>query len=405
MNIEMEKTAWSEKWAARAHCVNGQEIAEMLRLSGSSDLVNLTGGFPDPSTFPKGVLAELAASAINNNEGVALQYAPTEGLSGLRGFLLDRLRLKDDIAIGDESLLITSGGMECLELICRTFLDPDDIVITEGPTYLGALTAFAGYEARIHAVPLDQDGISVDKLESLLASGEQPKLLYLIPDHQNPSGRSLSEEKRVRIIALARKYGFLIIEDVAYRELSFDGSRSTSLLSLAPECVVQMGTFSKTFSPGFRLGWAAGPQEIITQLTQAKQNSDQCAGALGQIILEEYGRSGEFEKTISSAQTFYQRRAHLMGEALEAHMPEGVSWSIPEGGFFYWVTLPESIDTTALKSKALANGVAYVPGRPFYPDSLRSNDMRLSFSRVKEGQVEMGIERLAGIVISEMQGA
>jgi 2-aminoadipate transaminase len=275
----------------------------------------------------------------------------------------------------------------------------------EEPTYLGAIMAFRGYEADLRGVPMDGDGMRVDVLADMLESGMRPKVLYTIPDHQNPTGLSLAAERRPALVELARRYGFLILEDVAYRELGFDGAAPPSLWSLAPDVVVQAGTFSKTFFPGVRLGWAAGPREVIAQLVTAKQNSDQCSGALGQRMLEEYGRGGHLDRQLVASRALYERRASVMGRALAEHMPEGASWTTPRGGFFTWLTVPGGIDTVALSPAARDRKVAYVPGRPFYPREGGTAQLRLAYSRVEDHLIDEGARRLGSLIRTALEGS
>jgi 2-aminoadipate transaminase len=258
--------------------------------------------------------------------------------------------------------------------------------------------AFRGFEARSECVEIDDDGLRVDVLADRLAAGGRPKLVYVIPDHQNPAGVSLAAERRVALVELARRYGFLLLEDVAYRELSFEGSRLPALWSLAPDVVVQIGTFSKTFFPGVRLGWVAGPAEVVAWLVTAKQNTDQCAGGLGQRLLEEYGRRGLLDRQIAAARELYQRRCRLLLAAIAAQMPQGVRWTTPRGGFFSWVTLPPEVDTAKLAQAALERGVAFVPGVPFFPDGQGWNQLRLSFSKVDDEVIPEGIRRLSALL-------
>jgi 2-aminoadipate transaminase len=245
----------------------------------------------------------------------------------------------------------------------------------------------------------------VDVLADLLATGLRPKVLYTIPDHQNPTGLSMAADRRAELVDLARRYHFLILEDVAYRELGFEDTAPPSLWSQAPDVVVQAGTFSKTFFPGVRLGWAAGPPEIITQLVTAKQNSDQCSGALGQRMLEEYGRGGHLDRQLVQSRALYARRAALMNEALRAHMPDGTMWTSPRGGFFTWVTAPDGVDTVALSPAASARKVAYVPGQPFYPGQGGATQMRLAYSRVSDELIDEGAQRLGGLVRTALEGS
>jgi 2-aminoadipate transaminase len=299
--------------------------------------------------------------------------------------------------------MITSGGIDCMELLAKSYIDPGDVVAVEAPTYLGGIMAFRGYEADVRGVPVDNDGMRVDVLGDLLASGLRPKIVYTIPDFQNPTGLSMSADRRRELAGLARRYGFLILEDVAYRELGFDGEPPPSLWSLAPDVVLQAGTFSKIFVPGVRLGWAAGPDAIISRLVIAKQNSDQCSGALGQRMLEEYGRGGHLDRQIIESRALYARRAALLNEALTAHMPPGTTWTRPAGGFYIWVTAPDGVDTVALAGAARARKVAYVPGQPFYPDQSGRTQMRLAYSRVADDLIDEGVRRIGAVVRTALE--
>lgn len=388
---------WTQLFARRTRVTGAGEITAILSLAGATDVITFSGGFPAPETFSTEVVKEIAARLIADDPGVALQYSATEGLESLRGYLADRLQSTQGRRPAHGELMVTSGGIDCMELLAKSLIDPGDVVVVEAPTYLGAIMAFRGFEADVHAVPMDDDGLLVDRVADLLASGLRPKLLYVIPEYQNPTGLTLSEERRRALVELARKYGFLILEDVAYRELGFSGEPLPSLWSLAPDVVVQAGTFSKTFFPGVRLGWACGPSSVISQLVVAKQNTDQCAGALGQRMLEEYGRAGHLDRQIVESRRLYQRRARLTEEALREHLPAGSTWTSPHGGFFAWVTMP-GVDTVALAVRATAAKVAYVPGRPFYATGAGSDQLRLAYSRVDDQLIDDGIGRIGEAV-------
>ena len=389
---------WDAALARRTHALGGGEITAILALAGATDIITFSGGFPDPATFNSGVLSGIAADLISADAGVALQYSATEGLAGTREYVTGRLAALEGRAPAAAELLITSGGIDCMELLAKSYLDPGDVVVAEEPTYLGAIMAFRGYEADVRGVPIDAQGLRVDRLADLLAGGLRPKILYTIPDYQNPTGLSLSHPRRQELVDLARRYGFLICEDVAYRELGFGPAAGPSLWSLAPDVVLQAGTFSKIFSPGFRMGWAAGPAQVISRLTIAKQNSDQCAGALGQRMFEEYGRGGHLDRQVAAARQLYARRAELTVAALAAHLPEGSSWTAPQGGFYVWLTLPGGVDTVALSAAARELKVAYVPGRPFYIGDGGTSQIRLSYSRVADDLIDEGIRRIAAVV-------
>jgi 2-aminoadipate transaminase len=396
---------WTESFARRTHSLGGGEITAILALAGATDVITFSGGFPAPETFPTGILTEIAHRVVGSDAAVALQYSATEGLAGLRDYLAGRIERLEGRAPADGGLMVTSGGIDCMELLAKSMIDPGDQVVVEAPTYLGGIMAFRGYEADVHGVPMDDGGMQVDRLADLLAGGLRPKVLYTIPDYQNPSGLSMAAGRRLALAELARRYGFLILEDVAYRELGFGGEQPPTLWSAAPDVVVQAGTFSKTFFPGVRLGWAVGPPEIIGQLVVAKQNSDQCSGALGQRMLEEYGRAGHLDRQIAASRDLYARRAQLLASALATHMPEGTTWTTPRGGFYIWVTLPGGADTVALSPAAAGRKVAYVPGRPFYPDGSGASQLRLAYSRVADNLIDEGMRRLGGLVRSSLETA
>jgi len=404
MTAAVEQHDWGASLARRTRALGGGEITAILALAGATDVITFSGGFPDPATFPTEVLAQIAGQLITGDAAVSLQYAATEGIAGVREYLAGRLESLEGARPAPGELMITSGGIDCMELLAKSYLDPGDVVVVEAPTYLGAIMAFRGYEADLRGVPMDGDGMRVDVLAGLLGGGLRPKIVYTIPDYQNPTGLSLSAGRRAELVALARRYGFLICEDVAYRELGFTAPPPASLWSLAPDVVLQAGTFSKIFFPGVRLGWAAGPEQVIARLVVAKQNSDQCSGALGQRMLEEYGRTGQLEQQIVASRALYARRAGLVTQALAAHMPDGATWTTPHGGFYVWLTAPDGVDTVALSAAARARRVAYVPGRPFYPGEAGTTQIRLAYSRVADQLIDEGIRRIGEVLKTGLEG-
>src|SRR5205823_312299 len=361
MAITPEAAQWERLFAARTRGDVGEGIAAVLAFLGLPDIISFAGGFPDPRTFPRERTAELLAEFSDAGESSAFQYAPTRGLAGPLDAVASRLEATQGRRPADDELLITSGAIEALELVCKTFLDAGDVVVVEGPTYLGALMAFRGFSAKLDVVPLDEDGLQVDDLERRLDAGLRPKLLYTIPEHQNPAGVSLSAERREALVELARRHGFLIFEDVAYRELAFGDETLPSLWSLGPDVVVQAGTTSKTFFPGIRLGWAAAPAPISAQLVSAKQNTDQCAAPLGQRLFEEYLRRGWLDEQLPASRALYRRKCMRMLAALERSMPVGATWTTPTGGFFSWLALPDGGDAELLAKRAVEVGVGIVP--------------------------------------------
>jgi 2-aminoadipate transaminase len=398
MAVARETPRWDRLFAERTRGDVGEGIAAVLAFLGRPDLISFAGGFPDPLTFPRERASALLEEFAATGESAAFQYAPTRGLAGVLDAVAGRLHALQGRRPAEDELVITSGAIEALELVGKSFLDRGDVVVVEGPTYLGAIQAFRSFEAGLVAIPMDEHGLEVDELERRLADGLRPKLVYTIPDHQNPAGVSLSRERRELLVELARRYGFLIVEDVAYRELGFDGETEPSLWALAPDVVLQAGTTSKTLFPGVRLGWAVAPAEVSAELVSAKQNTDQCAGALGQRLFEEYVRRGWIDEQLAQSRLLYRGKCERMLAALERCMPDGTRWTFPKGGFFSWLTLPDGGDAGELARQAVERGVAIVPGSLFFPDERGGDNVRLSFSLVDEGKIDDGIERLASLV-------
>jgi 2-aminoadipate transaminase len=397
MAVTPETGRWETLFASRTRGDVGEGIAFVLGFLGKPDLISFAGGLPDPRTFPRERAASLLEEFAASDESAAFQYTPTQGLAGTLDAVAGRLEALQGRRPADDELLITSGGIEALELIGKTFLDRGDSVVVEGPTYLGAIMAARGFEAEIVAVPMDDEGLRVDALDRMLVGGLRPKFLYTIPDHQNPAGVSLSAERREALVELAGRYGFLVLEDVAYRELSFDDDPPASLWSLAPDTVVQSGTTSKSLFPGVRLGWAAGPAEICAKLVSAKQNTDQCSGGLGQRILEEYIRRGWIDEQLAASRALYGSKWQVLSAALTRSMPAGIDWTRPTGGFFTWLTLPGR-DATELVGRAADAGVGIVPGTMFYADGRGNENIRLAFSMLDEASIDEGVDRLASLL-------
>ena len=396
MSVAHETREWRELFAARTRGEVGGAIAEILGLLAVPDLISFAGGFPDPRTFPRERVSALLREFADAGEASAFQYAPTRGLAGPLDALGGWIKATQGHAPAEDELMITSGAIEALELVSRSFLERGDLVVVEAPTYLGAIMAFRGYEAELSSVSMDEHGLEVDELERMLSGGLRPKLLYTIPDHQNPAGVSLSAERREPLVELARRYGFVIVEDVAYRDLGFENATPPSLLSLAPDVVVQAGTTSKTFFPGVRLGWAAAPSEVSSQLVAAKQTTDQCAAALGQRLLEEYIRRGWIDEQLVESRRLYRRKADCLLAAFERALPRDVRWTVPRGGFYSWLTIPG--DATQLARRAVEHGVGIVPGAVFFADGRGVSNVRISFSLVSEAQIDEGVDRLAALL-------
>lgn len=387
---------WSDRLARRTIGKDGS-ITAILALANATGLINFSGGFPAPELFPAEDLAEIAADLIRRDSAVTLQYSASQGIQSTREAIADHLLEIDGQRPAADELMITSGGIDAVTLIGRSLLDAGDHVAVEEPSYVGAVTGFAGQDAELDGVAMDDQGLVVDALAALVARGTRPKLVYTIPEFQNPTGRTMSMDRRLALIELCRRHRILIAEDVAYRELSFAETRLPSLYALGPDTVVQLGTFSKTFFPGVRLGWAAGPAPVIEQLSVAKQNSDQCSGAFGQRMVEEFLRGGHFGRQVERERAFYRERGTAMHDALSKHMPRGISWAEPSGGFFCWLECP-GVDTVALANRARAAGVAFVPGAAFFTRRDQNSFLRLSFSRVSLADIDTGVGILAALL-------
>ena len=285
--------------------------------------------------------------------------------------------------------------MECIALMCQALIDPGDAIAVEAPTYLGALMAFGRAEAEAVPIAMDEDGLRVDALATRLAAGLRPKFVYTIPEYQNPTGRTLPLERRHELVELCRRHGVLILEDVAYRELPFGPTALPTLWSLAPDLVLQAGTFSKSFFPGVRLGWACGPARVSPSWPPRSRTPISAPAVSGQRLVEEYGRAGGFERHLPHARALYAGHWAALSAALTRPHARGGSWTEPTGGFLTWLTLPEQLDTLALRPAALAAGVAYVPGPPFHVGQSGANTLRLSFSHLDERELGTAVERLA----------
>jgi 2-aminoadipate transaminase len=396
--VEPDVRRWDALFAARTRGGAGEGLLQILSLAAAEDVISFTGGFPDPATFPGPAIAEILRELAERGDASPFQYAPVAGLPGPRDLVADRLERIQGRRPAENELMLTSGAIEALELLGKALVDKGDSAVVEAPTYLGAIMAFQSFEAEVAGVPLDADGLAVDERERVVAAGRTPKLVYTIPDFQNPAGVSLSAERREALIELARRHRFLVVEDVAYRELAFAEDRPPTLWSLAPDVVVQAGTFSKTFFPGVRLGWAVGPPEVVAKLVWAKQNTDQCAGALGQRLLEEYARRGLLDEQIERARGLYHSRRDAIMAAFERHLDDRATWTRPEGGFFTWVELSSELDAVAVAEQALAAGVAVVPGPPFFPAAGGEHHVRLSYSRAGKDEIDEGVRRLGQLL-------
>lgn len=387
-------------------------IRELLKLTAQPDIISFAGGLPDPGAFPMEVMEDICAGVIREHGARALQYGTTEGEKPLVDELIKLHAANGIPGLKPENILVTVASQQALDLVGRIFLDFTDPFITETPTYLGGLQAFRAYGGVPLGVPIDDDGIQLDRLEALLKrlrdDQEHYKFLYLVPDFQNPSGVTLSLERRRRIVELSAEYQFLTVEDSPYRELRYDGAHVPTIYSLDRNAnTIGLYTFSKIFVPGMRLGWIIAHPEIINKLVMAKQSIDLCTPAFTQYIAAEFCRRGLLGPHIEKVKRIYKVKKDAMLEALAKHMPDlpGLRWTKPEGGLFLWLELPQGMNADEMIFKAVEGKVAYVVGSAFHPQEGGHHTMRLNFSYPTIEQIHEGIRRLAEVIKKEYRPA
>jgi 2-aminoadipate transaminase len=382
------------------------EIRDLLKLTRQPGVISFGGGLPSPETFPVMELEEITCELLRKKGAVALQYGPTEGEVSLREEIA-KLMNREKSGVTPDNVLVTSGSQQGLDVVAKVFLDPGDIVLMELPSYIGGLQAFSAYRAKMIGVPQDDEGLKTDLLEKALArlakKGRKPKFIYVVPDFQNPSGVTMTLERRKRVLELAREYEVPIIEDSPYRDLRFTGTSVPMIFSLDKEnYVIALGTFSKLLCPGLRLAWITAPSEWMDRMVVAKQSMDLSSPIFTQLMVAEYLKRGLLPQQIERIRRLYARKRDVMLNALERFMPEGVEWTKPEGGLFLWVKLPKKMSASDLFPKAVENKVAYVVGSAFHCNGKGQNTMRLNFSYPTEEQIDEGIRRLAKMIRENM---
>lgn len=367
-------------------------IRDLLSVAVRPDIISFAGGFPNPDSFPVDDVKEIVQEIMEESPTVALQYGTTEGYAPLKREILKRYNAEG--MPGDmDNLIITTSSQQAIDLICRVFINPGDVVICGLPSYLGALQAFYSYRADPIGVKDEEDPEVV--IEKLIAEGRKPKFIYAIPDFQNPSGVTMGIKERQAILDLAKKYEIFILEDSPYKEIRFEGEHMPTMYSMDPERVILLGTFSKTFAPGFRLGWILGRKDVIERVVVAKQSSDLCTPVFCQMIGAKYLEKNYFEKNIVHIKEMYKRKKELMIHAFEQFMPEGVTWTNPEGGLFLFLKMPEGYCSRELFDLAIQENVAFVTGDSFFCDGSGQNTMRLNFSFASDEKIVEGVKRLA----------
>lgn len=372
-------------------------VREIFKKVDLNSIYSFAGGYPSAETFPMESIRQTMSEVIDKYAGKAFQYGATQGVMELREAVAERYSVPVD------RVQITSSSQQGIDVCARVLVNPGDVVLTSSPSYLGALQSFCSYRAEIVGVPHCDDiekykDAFVAAIAKADASGSKVKFLYMIPDFQNPSGESLTLEEREMLVGLAEEYGFLIVEDSPYRELRYEGEHIPTMYSLAPDRVIHLGSFSKIFAPGFRLGWAIAHPDILDKIYVCKQSLDLCPPIFDQYVAAEFLTSGRLDENLAKSVTLYKGKRDLLLSLLEEYMPQEVSWTHPQGGLFLFLTMPEGFDAVAFYDKALSAGVAYVAGEFFHPDRSGKNTMRLNFSFMSPEKIIAGIKLLAELL-------
>ena len=393
-------------FAERTKVMKSSAMRDLMALTERDDVISLAGGLPDTSTFPPDSYASLMSEVAASSCARALQYGPTEGLSVVKRCIVEVMRA-EAMEVDEDELLVTTGGQQVIDLVCKTLLDPGDVVVCEAPTYPGAVPTFCAYQANVVQVTMDRDGMRTDELEATLdeleRAGQRPKFIYTVPNFHNPAGVTMSLERRHELVRIASERELLVLEDNPYGLLRYEGTPLPTLRSLDEEFIIYASTFSKILSPGVRLGWTAAPAPVLAKMTLGKQASDLCSSSISQYFVSAYFDSGPWEDYVRSLIDIYRRRRDVMLDALAEHFPREAEWTHPQGGLFVWATLPDYIDTTDLLARALEEHVAFVPGRAAYVDGRGGSSMRLNFSGVGVDDIREGLKRLGEIVREQVE--
>jgi 2-aminoadipate transaminase len=389
-------------FAERTKVMKSSAMRDLMALTERDDVISLAGGMPDTSTFPPDSYASVMRTVAVQSCARALQYSPTEGLALVKSCIA-LVMSAEGMDIEPDEVLVTTGGQQVIDLVCKTLLDPGDVVVTEAPTYPGAVPTFCAYEADVVQVTMDRDGMRVDELEEALdqldRSGRRPKFIYTVPNFHNPAGVTLALERREQLVRIAGERELLVLEDNPYGLLRYEGNPLPTLRSLdGGEFVIYASTFSKILSPGVRLGWTTAPAPVLAKMNIGKQASDLCSSSISQHFVGAYFDSGPWQDYVNSLIEIYRRRRDVMLDALAEHFPREAEWTHPQGGLFIWATLPAYIDTTDLLARALEEHVAFVPGRAAFVDGRGGSSMRLNFSGADEDEIREGIRRIGEVV-------
>ena len=397
------QTPWAERYAQRTQRMRSSAVRELLKLTELPDVISFAGGLPAPETFPVDRFAAAFNKVMADHGARALQYGTTEGYTPLRE-MIARRSTRYGINIELDNVLITSGSQQALDLIGKVFINPGDHILVERPTYLGALQAWNAYQAEYVSADIDDDGYVTSSLDARIRTG--PKFIYALPNFQNPSGVTMSEARRQALIELADHYGVPILEDDPYGQLRYEGEHVPPIVHLDSQFrstngarysgnVIYLSTFSKTLSPGIRLGWIVAPVEVIQKLVQAKQGTDLHTSTINQLVAYEVASGGFLDHHVKEIRAIYRERRDTMLAALARDFPAGITWTKPEGGLFLWLTFPEWLNAADVLKAAIQQKVAFVPGESFFADGTGQNTARLNFSNATPERIDEGVRRLA----------
>ncbi len=412
-----ELARYEALFAQRTHGMRSSAMRDMMALTGRADVISLAGGLPDTSIFPSALFRELM-DAVSEESARALQYGPTEGMQAAVS-CIEQVMAAEGTAVDGEEVLVTTGGQQVIDLVCKTLIDPGDVIVAEAPTYPGAIPTFSAYEARVLQIETDGEGMPIERLretlDQLAAEGKRPKFIYTIPNFQNPGGETLSLQRRRDLVELARERELLVLEDNPYGLLRYEGEALPTIYSLdaqagSPGMVIYLGTFSKILAPGLRLGWAVAPAPVLAKLNLGKQGSDLCSPSVTQLFVARYFAQRAADGTplwrsyLAELRDVYRARRDAMHAALDEHFGDDAHWTRPGGGLFLWLTLDERIDTTDLLVLAREKrGVAFVPGRAAFADERRgASSMRLNFAGLPETQIREGVRRIGDAVAEQL---
>ena len=383
------------EFASRMNLLKGSEIRELLKLTSQPDIISFAGGMPAPELFPVEQMIAASKAVLEENGRVALQYSSTEGFPRLREQIAERMLVKNNIKTDADHILVTSGSQQGLDFSARVFLNPGDVVLLESPSYLGAVNAFKACEPKFIEVPTDDGGMIMEELEKILATTEKVKMIYVIPDFQNPTGRTWDLERRHKFMEIVNKYEIPVIEDNPYGELRFEGDYMPALKSLDTKgLVVYLGTFSKILAPGYRLGWVCANDEILAKYNFMEQAASLQASTIGQMETAKWIDMFDLDEHVAKIREVYKARRTVMLDTLEKELPDCCTYTHPVGGLFAWVVLPDYMDAKELQMKCLDKKVAFVPGGSFFPNGGHENTLRLNYSCMPEEKIRAGITAL-----------